>query len=232
MQNISVCRAEPDDAQGALAAKPANLTYAEAAAVPTAGLEALHYLRNGAVGPGKKVLIIGGGGSIGTFAIQLARHFGTTVTAVDSAAKQDKMRTLGADKVIDYTREDYVNSGRTYDLIIDVVGKHSVARRLRLLKKNGMYFLAFARPSHILLRLWTALTSTKRLKIDAAQQTGGGLQYLGKLIADGKLTPVIDRNFPLEQVPEAHRYVESGGKIGNVCILLDPDDLPETTEAG
>jgi len=215
--------AAPNDAQGALAAKPTNLTYPEAAAVPTAGLEALHYMRKADVQPGKKVLIIGGGGSIGTFSIQLAKHFNAEVTAVDSTGKLEMMRSLGADHVIDYTRGDYTKNGKTYDLIIDMVGKHSVLQRLKLLKKNGIYFLAFARPSHILLGFWTSLTSTKRLKIESANQDEEDLQILKNLIEEGRLTPVIDRCFSLEQVPEAHRYVEAGGKKGNVCITLDPD---------
>jgi len=211
----------PGDADGVLAAKPQNLSYKEAAAVPTAGLEALHYMRKAAVEPGKKVLIIGGGGSIGTFSIQLAKHFGAEVTGVDSTGKLKLMRSLGADHVIDYTQEDYTKSGETYDLIIDVVGKHSVVQRLKLLKKKGIYFLAFAKPSHILLGIWMSLTSSKRVIIESANQTKKDLLFLKNLIEEEKLKPVIDRCFPLERVPEAHRYVEAGGKKGNVCITLD-----------
>ena len=215
----------PGDADGAFAAKPQNLSYEEAAAVPTAGLEALHYMRKAGVESGKKVLIIGGGGSIGTFSIQLAKHFGAEVTAVDSTGKLEMMRSLGADHVIDYTREDYVKSGETYDLIIDVVGKHSVLQRLKLLNKKGIYFLAFAKPSHILLRIWMSLTSSKRVIIESANQTEEDLLFLKNLIEEGKLMPVIDRCFTLEQVPEAHRYVETGGKLGNVCITLDNGEM-------
>ncbi len=217
--------ANPGDADGVLAAKPQNLSYEEAAAVPTAGLEALHYMRKAKVQPGKKVLIIGAGGSIGTFSIQLAKHFGAEVTGVDSTGKLEMMRSLGADQVVDYTGEDYTKNEDTYDLIIDVVGKHSVAQRLKLLKKEGIYFLAFAKPSHILLGFWTSLTGTRRVKIESAKQTKEDLIYLKKLIEEGKLISVIDRCFPLEQVPEAHRYVERGGKKGNVCITLDPGEL-------
>ena len=117
--------AEPDDAQGALAPKPTNLTYEEAAVVPTAGFEALHFLRQANIQPGKKVLIIGAGGSIGTFSIQLARHFGAEVTGVDSTEKLDMLRSIGANHVIDYTKEDYTKNGETYDLIIDVVGRRA-----------------------------------------------------------------------------------------------------------
>jgi len=211
----------PGDAQGVLAPKPANLSYAEAAVVPTAGFEALHYMRSAQVQPGKRVLIIGGGGSIGTFSIQLAKHFRAEVTAVDGTGKLDMMRSLGADYVIDYTQEDYTQSGKTYDLIIDVVGKLSVPRRLKLLKTDGIYFLAFAKPFHIFLSLWTSLTSKKRIKIQAADQKKEDLIVLKELIESGKLKPVIDRVFPLEQVPEAHKYVEAGGKKGNVCIRVD-----------
>jgi NADPH:quinone reductase-like Zn-dependent oxidoreductase len=130
------------------------------------------------------------------------------------------MRDLGADHVVDYTQEDYTQSSKTYDLIIDVVGKLSVSRRLKLLKADGIYFLAFAKPSHILLSLWTSLTSKKRVKIQAADQTKADLIFLKDLIESGALEPVVDRVFPLEQVPEAHRYVEAGGKVGNVCIRV------------
>jgi len=215
--------AEPGDAQGVLAIKPENLTYAEAAAVPTAGFEALHYMRSAKVQPGKSVLIIGGGGSIGTFSIQLAKHFGAEVTGVDSTGKLEMMRALGADHVVDYTREEYTKSGKTYDLIIDVVGKHSVSQRLKLLKEDGIYFLAFAGVRHIILSWWTRMISSKRIKIESASQTKENLIKLTELIESGALTPVIDCVFLLEQLPEAHRYVEAGGKKGNVCITLDAD---------
>jgi NADPH:quinone reductase-like Zn-dependent oxidoreductase len=130
------------------------------------------------------------------------------------------MRDLGADHVVDYTQEDYTQSSKTYDLIIDVVGKLSVSRRLKLLKADGIYYLAFAKPSHILLSLWTSLTSKKRVKIQAADQTKADLNFLKDSIESGALEPVVDRVFPLEQVPEAHRYVEVGGKVGNVCIRV------------
>lgn len=213
--------AKPGDAQGILAEKPANLTYEAAAAVPTAGLEALHYMRSGEIKPGKSVLIIGGGGSIGTFSIQMAKQFGAEVTAVDSTEKLAMMRALGADDVIDYTKEDYTKLGETYDMIIDVVGKHSVLRRMKLLKADGIYFLAFARPSHILLSLWTSLTSKKRVRIQSASQTKEDLIFLKDLIEAGQLKTIIDKVFPLERVPEAHRYVEAGGKKGNVCVSVE-----------
>jgi NADPH:quinone reductase-like Zn-dependent oxidoreductase len=211
---------QPDDAQGVLAPKPTNLSYAEAAAIPTAGFEALHFLRKANIGPGKKVLIVGAGGSIGTFAIQLARRFGAEVTGVDSTEKMDMLHSIGAEHVIDYTKEDYTQNAETYDLIIDVVGRTGVARRLKLLKPAGYYFLAYARLSHILLSMWTSLTSKKKLKIESASQKKEDLIFLKELIEAGKLKSIVDKRFPLEQVPEAHRYVESGGKKGNVVIAV------------
>lgn len=212
--------AEPGDTQGTLAAKPTNLTYEEAAAVPTAGFEALHFLREADIQPGKKVLIIGGGGSIGTFALQLARHFGAEVTGVDSSDKLDLMRSIGADHVIDYTKDDYFNMSESYDLIIDVVGKKSVSRRLRLLKPDGCYFLAYAGISHIFLKSWVSMTSKKKLIIESSSQSKEDLLLLKALIEAGTLKPVIDKIYPLEQTAEAHRYAESGRKKGNVAICV------------
>lgn len=211
---------EPNDMQGAIALKPANLSYEEAAAVPTAGFEALHFIRKANIQPGKKVLIIGAGGSIGTFSIQLARHFGAEVTGVDSPDKLDLLRSLGAHHVIDYTRGDYTENRELYDLIIDVVGKRSVARRLKLLKPDGYYFLAFAGLSDILLGRWVSLTSSKKLKIESSAQKKEDLISLKELIEAGKLKSIIGRTFPLEQTAEAHRYVESGQKKGNVAITV------------
>ena len=211
---------KPDATQGTLATKPTNLTYEEAAAVPTAGFEALHFLRKANIQLGKKVLIVGAGGSIGTFAIQLARHFGAEVTGVDSTEKLDMLRSLGADHVIDYTKEDYTQRGEIYDLIIDVVGRSSVSRRLRLLKPGGYYFLAYAGLPHILLGMWVSSTSSKKLKIESSSQKKEDLINLKELIEEGKIKPIIDRRYSLEQVPEAHRYVESGQKKGNVVITV------------
>jgi 2-desacetyl-2-hydroxyethyl bacteriochlorophyllide A dehydrogenase len=216
-----ICLPEkPGDTQGKLVSKPTNLTYEEAAAVPTAGLEALHFLRRANIQPGKKVLIIGAGGSIGTFAIQLAKHFGAEVTSVDSTEKMDMLRSIGAKHVIDYTREEYTKNGETYDLIVDVVGRRGVSRRLKLLKPGGYYFLAYAGLSHILLSIWTSMTSKKKFKIEAAKQTKEDLIFIKELLEAGKLKSIIDRSFPLEQVPEAHRYVETGCKRGNVVISV------------
>lgn len=213
--------AEPGEAAGIMATKPANLTYEEAAAVPTAGFEALHFLRKANTGAGKKVLVIGAGGSIGTFSVQLARHFGAEVTGVDSTEKLDLLRSMGADHVIDYTREDYTSAAESYDLIIDVVGKGLVSRRLKLLKPDGVYFLAYAGLTDILLGMWTSLTSNRKLKIESASQKREDLIFLKELIEAEKIRPVIDRCFPLEETAEAHRYAETGRKRGNVVISVE-----------
>jgi NADPH:quinone reductase-like Zn-dependent oxidoreductase len=214
---------EPDEMQGTLAAKPTNLTYEEAAAVPTAGFEALQFVRKANIQPGKKVLIIGAGGSIGTFSVQLASHFGAEVTGVDSPEKLDMLRSIGADQVIDYTKEEYSGNGASYDLVIDVVGRGSVPRRLKLLKPDGVYFLAYAGLSHILLGMWTSLTSNRKLKIESSSQKKEDLITLKELIEAGKIKPVIDRCYPLEQAAEAHRYAETGRKKGNVILSVDHD---------
>jgi 2-desacetyl-2-hydroxyethyl bacteriochlorophyllide A dehydrogenase len=212
---------EPGDTQGTLATKPTNLTYEQAAAVPTAAFEALHFLRKADIQRGKKVLIIGAGGSIGTFSIQLARHFGAEVTGVDSTEKLDMLRSIGANHVIDYTKEDYTNNGESYDLIIDVVGRRLVSRRLKLLKQDGYYFLAYAGLSHVVLALWVSMTSKKKLIIESASQRKEDLVFLKDLVEAGKIKPVVDRCYPLEQTAEAHRYVETGQKMGNVVITVD-----------
>ena len=211
---------DTNETQGTLVTKPSNLTYEEAAAVPTAGFEALHFIRKANIQLGKKVLIIGAGGSIGTFSVQLARHFGAEVTGVDSTEKLDMLRSLGANHVIDYTKGDYTNSGESYDLIIDVVGKGSVARRLKLLKQGGYYFLAYAELSHVLLGMWTSMTSSKKLRIEASSQRKEDLLFLKELIEAGKIKPVIDRCFPLERTADAHKYAEAGGKKGNIAIVV------------
>lgn len=214
----------PGETQGTLVAKPTNLTYEEAAAVPTAGFEALHFLRKANIQPGQKVLIIGAAGSIGTFSVQLARHFGAEVTGVDSTEKLDMLHSLGADHIIDYTKGDYTNTRETYDLIIDVVGKGPVARRLKLLKPNGDYFLAYAELPQVLLAIWTSMTSSRKLRLESSSQKKEDLLFLKELMEAGKIKPVIDTYFPLEQTADAHRYVESGRKRGNVVIQLQPND--------
>ena len=208
----------PED--GVLAIKPANMTCEEAAAVPVGGLEALHFLRKGNIQSGQKVLINGAGGSIGTFAVQLAKSFGAEVTGVDSTEKLDMLRSIGADHVIDYTQEDFTKSGETYDVIFDVVGKSSFSRSVRSLKHNGRYLLANAGLSQMVRGRWTSMRSSKKVILGAASEKTEDLIFLKELIEAGKMKSVIDRRYPLEQIAEAHRYVEKGHKKGNVVITV------------
>ena len=207
----------------ALALKPANMTYEEAVAVPVGGLNALHFLRKGNIQRGQKVLIYGSTGSIGTFAVQLARYFGAEVTAVCSTTNLDWVKSLGADKVIDYTKEDFSKNGETYDVIFETVGKSSFSRGIKSLKKNGFYLLANPGLSQTLRGLWTSITSSKKVVIALASYRAEDLIFLKELIEEGKIKSVIDRRYPLEQTVEAHRYVEKGHKKGNVVITLEHD---------
>jgi NADPH:quinone reductase-like Zn-dependent oxidoreductase len=205
---------------GVLATKPSTLSYEEAAALPVGGLEAVYFLRKGHIQPGQKVLIIGAGGSIGTFAIQLAKYFGAEVTAVDSTGKLDLLRSIGADQVIDYTQADFTKNGETYDVIFDVVGKSSFSRSVRSLKQNGRYLLANAGLSQMVRGRWTSMRSSKKVIVGAASEKTEDLMFLKELIEAGKIKSVVDRRYPLEQIAEAHRYVEKGLKKGNVVITV------------
>lgn len=219
-----ICLPErPGDMEGGFSIKPANMTFEEAATVPFGARDALHFLRLGELRPGQKILINGAGGSIGTFAVQLAKLDGAKVTAVDSAPKLDMLRALGADHVVDYTREDFTKSGEIFDVIFDVVGTVRFSHGNRVLKADGTYLLANP-ASQILPGLWTQMTSKKKVIMQAASGSIGDLDYLKKLIEEGKIRTVIDRAFPLEEIAEAHRYVEAGGKKGNVVITVVPGD--------
>jgi NADPH:quinone reductase-like Zn-dependent oxidoreductase len=179
----------------------------------------LHFLRKGNIQSGQKILINGAGGSIGTFAVQLAKQFGAEVTAVDSTGKLDMLRSIGADHVIDYTQEDFNKSGEIYDVIFDVVGTISFSRSERSLKQNGTYLLA--NPMSQMVRgLWTTMTSSKKVIMQTSSPTIEDLVFLRELIEPGKIKTVIDRSYPLEQTAEAHRYVEKGHKKGNVVITV------------
>jgi len=214
-----ICLPERPD-MGVLAPKPVNMTYEEAAAVPVGGLEALHFLRQGDLRRGSKVLINGAGGSIGTIGVQLAKHYGAEVTAVDSSGKLDMLRSIGADHVIDYTLEDFTKRDEVYDVIFDVVGKAPFAGSMRSLGKNGVYLLANPSLSRIVRGRWTSMTSGKRFVGGGASPKATDLLFLKDLIESGKLRVVIDRRYPLEQMADAHRYVEGGGKKGNVVITV------------
>ena len=210
----------PGGTDSSLAIKPANMTFDEAATVPFGGRDALHFLRKANIQRGQKVLINGAGGSIGTYGVQLAKLDGAEVTAVDSAVKLDMLRSLGADHVIDYTQEDFTARGETYDVIFDVVGKSSFTHSMASLRDGGFYLLANPRLSHMLRGAWASRRSGKTVVSQVASGAVEDLVYLRELIEAGELRTVIDRRYPLEQTAEAHRYVEAGGKLGNVVITV------------
>ena len=207
---------------GAVAIKPANMSYAEAAGICDGGNTALTFLRDKAkLQSGQKVLINGASGSVGTFAVQLARYFGAEVTGVSSTTNMELVKSLGADKVIDYTKEDFAQNGETYDVIFDTVGKSSYSDCMRSLKKDGTYLQAVSAPGTEMRMRWTSMTSSKKLIGGGPPPKSEDLIFLKKLVEAGKLKPVIDRCYPLEQIVEAHRYVDKGHKKGNVVITVE-----------
>jgi NADPH:quinone reductase-like Zn-dependent oxidoreductase len=207
--------------RGAVALKPSNMTYDEAAAVPWGSLSSLYFLRQGSIESGEKVLIYGASGSLGTFAVQLARYFGAEVTGLCSTANVEMVKSLGADKVIDYTKEDFSESGETYDIIFDTVGKSSFSRCIRSLKQGGRYLMAASGLVIPIIRgLWVSMTSSKKVIGGVAKGQSEDLVFLKELIEAGKLRSVIDRRYPLERIVDAHRYVDEGHKKGNVVIIV------------
>ncbi len=208
-----------------LARKPARMTFEEAAAIPQGGVIALQGIREkGQVQPGQNVLINGAGGSAGTFAVQLAKYYGAEVTGVDNTGKLDFMRSLGADHVIDYTREDFTKNGKQYDLILDVIAHRSVFAYQRALKPNGTYF-AVGGSVAVLFQIlflgpWMKRTTSKNIRILAVPQNRKDLIAITELCKVGKIIPVIDRCYPLSEVPEAFRYLGEGHAKGKVVITL------------
>jgi NADPH:quinone reductase-like Zn-dependent oxidoreductase len=207
----------------ALAHKPAGMTFEEAAAVCDGAIIAMACLRNADLRQGRSILIYGASGSIGTATVQLARHFGAHVTAVCNTKNVELARSLGADEVIDYLREDFTKNGKTYDVIVDAVGKHSFRRCRRSLKPGGKYFetdLGFM--WHVpLLALLTRWIGDKKVTIAMPKYTRQNVLFLKQLIDAAEYRAVIDRSYPLEQVVEATRYVETGQKTGNVVLVVN-----------
>jgi NADPH:quinone reductase-like Zn-dependent oxidoreductase len=208
--------------EGSVVLKPANMTYEEAAAIPFGATTSLIFLRDKVnIKSGQKVLIYGASGALGTAAVQLACYFGAEVTGICSTANLELVKSLGADKVIDYTKEDFTKSGQTYDIVFDTIGKSEFSGCLRSLKEKGVYLKAVHMDLLSILRgLWTSMTTTKKVKGAIAVPCKEDLIFLKELIEAGKMKAVIDRFYPLEQIAEAHRYVEKGHKKGNVIITV------------
>jgi len=211
---------------GTLALKPTNLSYEEAASIPNGALTALPFLRDkGNVQSGQSVLIYGASGSVGAAAVQLAKYYGADVTGVCSTANLEWIKSLGADHVIDYTREDFAQNGKTYDIVFDTVGKCSFSACKDSLTAEGIYLSTVPTPAVMFQALWSAKSGGKKVKFMAAglrpaSEKIKDLLFLTELIETGKIKPVIDRCYPLEQMAEAHQYVEAGHKKGNVVITL------------
>ena len=212
----------PED--GAVAIMPANMTYEEAAVIPYGAFIALNLLRKAKVRPGEKVLINGASGGIGSAAVQLVKHYGAEVTGVCGTPRLGFVRALGADKVIDYTVEDFTQNGETYDLIFDVLGRSSFSRCKNSLTENGRYFLASFKARDLLDMLRTSIASSKKVICALAfHERIEDLAEIKELIEAGVIKAVIDKRFPLEQTAEAHRYVEGGLKKGHIAITVSPN---------
>lgn len=207
-----------------LAIKPPTITYEEAAPLAVGGLDAMYFLRKANIQSGQKVLINGAGGSIGAFAVQIAKSLGAEVTGVDSTGKLDMLRAIGADHIVDYTQEDFSKRGQVYDVIFDVIGKTSFSRSIQMLTPNGRYLLANPKMSHLIRGRWASRRSGKQVIVWAmrtAKAYAEDFAFLKTLIEAGKVKSVIDRSYPLAEIAEAHRYVETGLKRGNVVITLE-----------
>jgi NADPH:quinone reductase-like Zn-dependent oxidoreductase len=201
--------------------KPASIPFEEAAAVGAAASVALQGLRDaGQVGSGHQVLINGASGGVGTFAVQIAKAFGAQVTGVCSTRNLDLVRSIGADQVIDYTQEDFTRRAENCDVIFDVIGKSPYAGSMRLLRPNGRYVLANPRPSHLLRGLFGSKAEGKKIIATTAVRKNEDLLFLKELIEAEKLKTVIDCAYPLEQMVEAHKYVETGAKLGNLIVTV------------
>jgi NADPH:quinone reductase-like Zn-dependent oxidoreductase len=211
-------RCMPED--GPVVLKPANLTFEEAAALSFGGTTALDFFKRGKLTRGEKVLVNGASGAIGTAAVQLARHFGADVTAVCSGANADLVRSLGASRVIDYTKEDFTKNNETYDVIIDTAGTAPFSRSKNSLKKGGRLLMVLGRLADILMIPWVSIAGSKKIVGGTAAGRKEDLRYLADLAASGEFRPVIDRRYPFAQMVEAHRYVDTGRKRGSVVVTL------------
>ena len=211
-------RAMPED--GPVVRKPANLSFEEAASLPFGGTTALHYLRKAGIRTGDEILVIGASGNVGTALVQLAKHFGARVTGVTSTPNLDLVTSLGADRVIDYTREDFTQGGRTYDVIADTVGATGYARCKRALKDKGRLLAIAGGLPDMLAAAWVPLTSGNKVIAGPAKERPEDVQRLADLAEAGALKPVIDRRYGFAQMRDAHAYVETRRKRGSVVVIV------------
>jgi NADPH:quinone reductase-like Zn-dependent oxidoreductase len=208
-------------ARCAIVAKPRNMSFAEAAAVPMGGLNALHFMRRARIRPGEHVLVNGAGGSIGAHAVQIAKSMGAQVTAVDSGIKEDFLRRIGAGHFVDYTKEGFPDGGETYDVIFDMVPKGSYFGCIKALKPNGRYLSGNPRLLVMLCAPFTTRLTSKTAMFAFARETREELLALKEMIEDGRIKPIVDRVFPMEQASEAHRLVETEQRRGGIVIAMD-----------
>ncbi len=210
--------AMPED--GVLTHKPRNLSFEETATIPYGSLTAIQLLKKANIQPGQKVLILGASGGIGSYALQLAKHYGAEVTGVCGTARVEMVKALGADHVIDYTQEDFTQNGETYDLILDVIRKTSFGECKDSLTSNGIYLLASFKMKQLFQMLWTSLFSRKKVICALASESTENLEIIRDLVEAGAINTVLDRTFPIKQVAEAHHYIESGQRTGHVVIKV------------
>lgn len=203
-----------------VALKPGNITYEEAAAVPGGSMVALFILRKLNIHKGQKILVVGASGGNGNFAVQIAKNYGAEVTGVCGTNRVDFIKALGADKVIDYTKEDFTNNGEKYDIILDVLGRTGFSKCKNSLTENGKYVLVSFKVKQLLQMMWTSIFSSKKVMCVLSPQRPEDLLAVSKMIEEGKIKSILDKTFPKEQAAEAHRYVEQGSKKGNVVITF------------
>lgn len=204
-----------------LSLKPTNISHDEAAAIPFGGVTALHFIKKTIIKENQKVLVVGASGAVGSAAIQLAKSYGAIVTGVCSTSNIDLVKSIGADKVIDYTKEDFTQNGEIYDLIFDTVNSISVSRSLKSINKNGVMILSAAGMREMIQGLWISMTSKKNVLTGVISHSAADIYFLKDLVERGKFKSVIDRVYTLEQIAEAHAYVEKGHKKGNISITIN-----------
>lgn len=208
----------PED--GTIALKPATISHDEAAVIPFGGVTALHFIKKAAITPGQKVLVVGASGAVGSAAVQIAKSLGAVVTGVCSTTNMEMVKSLGADYVIDYTKTDFTQNGETYDVIFDAVNTIDVARAIKSLAKNGTMILSAAGMKEMLQGAWYSITGKRKVLTGVIKHQAAGIAFLKQLIEAGRFKAIIDRTYTLQQMAEAHAYVEKGHKKGNVAIAV------------